>query len=180
MTQRGSSIQGEREGALDDTEGREALAPVSPSLNLILDFAREQYHRQKARRESLVNRSATFLGFLAVFIGLVATAPFHQTAWRVLSVLGLVLVLMAVVLFVWITRLMTFKETPGVAGLSKGYLSKAEHETRAQVLANTWQAIDDNRCKSRNIESAYQWATTLAGAGMAAIGVGVIVAMLTV
>jgi hypothetical protein len=81
-----------------------------PSLQVVLDFAREDYHRQIARGESVVSRSATFLGLIAVFIGLVATVNFSGWAWRLLSVAGVALLAVSVVAFVYVVALHWYME----------------------------------------------------------------------
>ncbi len=148
------------------------------SLQVVLGYAREQFTRIDVRHESLVSRSTTFLGFLAVFIGLVAAAPFDGTGWRLLSTAGLVLVIVAVGLFVWVTRLKTYNFTPDTAGLV-GYVDRPRVETCRQVLANTRDDIGRNTETLKKVQKLYQWAVTLAGLGMMLIGTGVVLALLS-
>jgi hypothetical protein len=161
-----------------ETRPNAGVEAAHPSLELIYELAREQYHRQKARRESLVSRSSAFLGLLAVFIGLVAAAPFEQLTWRVLSALGLAATLTSVLRFVSVARLRSFTETPDIAGLvDGGYLDKAEAETRRQVLASTRAAVKNNGEALRGVESSYQWGVIFATIGAGLIGAGVVLAM---
>lgn len=148
------------------------------SVALILEFAREQYAQTDKRHQSLVTRSATYLGFLAVLIGLVAAAPFRDTAWRVFSVFGLVVLVVAIVLFVRVTRLETYTATPDTAGLIDGYLHRPEGDTRRQVLSNTRQALKDNEATLKTVGVAYQLAATFAGLGTVLVAVGVAVELI--
>lgn len=150
----------------------------TPSLQLVYDLAREQYHRQKARRESLVGRSSTFLGLLAVFIGLVVAAPFHQTPWRAFAAIGLGAILLAMVLFVIVVRLADYKETPDVTSFADRYLQREEDETQLQVLANTREAVKCNECQLMRSQSVYQWAAVSATAGTVTVTIGAIVSII--
>ena len=158
-----------------------APAPVDEpdSVRLVLEFAREQYARIDTRHESLVSRSIAFLGVLAVLVGLAAAAPFQGAVWRACSVLGIVIFLVAIVLFITVTRLRTYTATPEVSALIDGYVHRPEAETRRQVLSNMREAVRMNDATVRRVGRTYQWAATLAGAGTVAIGVGVVAALLS-
>lgn len=149
--------------------------PARPSLRLVLDYAREDYHRQIDRTDSLVGRAMTMLGLVAVFVGLVAASSFSGGAWRVSATIGMVLLLVAVVLFVDVVRLWNFSGTPAVVGLVE-LLEADEDDARLQILSATRDAVEANEGTLHRVETEYRIATILAATGTVAVGVGVIAA----
>jgi hypothetical protein len=149
-----------------------------PSLQVVLDFAREDYHRQIARGESIVSRSATFLGLVAVFIGLVATVRFSGTCWRVLSVAGVALLALAVVAFVYVVATHWYVGAPATEGLIDDVTEPVE-KTRLQILGDTRTAVEENEKVLKRVESWYRRAAILAAAGTVAVAIGIILALVT-
>lgn len=159
-------------------DGRqEPQATTEDSLSVVLRYAREEYQRQDDLHDSLVRRSTTFLGFVAVFVGLVAAAPFGDMPWRAVAVVGLLVLLASVVLFVNVARLRSYHATPDIGRLIDKYLRQPPGATEEQVLSNTRDALKRNEATLKCVERRYQWGATLAGIGTVVIAAGIIVAL---
>jgi hypothetical protein len=156
---------------------RAETAASLPSLRLVLDYAREDYHRQIARGESVVSRSLTLLGFVAVFIGLVAGASFTGTAWRVLAAIGLACLLFAVGLLINVVWMHWYTGAPATEGMVEE-LYEDEGATRLRVLEDTKVAVEKNEPVLRRVELRYRVGVAFAAAGTFALGIGVIVAII--
>lgn len=147
--------------------------PSLESIDLVLEYAREEYHSLVQRHSDVVGRATTFLAFVAALIGLAGLMPSAGTTETCLVIAGIATLSLAALLGAAVAWLWPYSRAPQSEAL-KDLRNADPQETKRQIFFATLYAIADNKKRLRRVQFIYVAMVASVVVGAACIGAAAI------